>query len=194
VSTSTSVSVLVAIIIVAVIALSKLRKTFRGWKVKRKPIFVITILYLGLTCFFAVSSFFIGIPFLYLIVYLTVFIISQFVSYHYADRSLSFWKTLSKGGLLIHVVYIVSVVLRFAISLAYIGSQSFQYRIEASAQLDGKSDVVTFAIIMVDIFMIFGLGLLVGLNRRLLKRFHLISQGKEIIEEKNNSAPLWMIV
>ena len=188
-STSTSVSVLVAIIIVAVITLSKLRKTFRGWKVKRKPIFVITIIYLGLTCFFAVTSFLMGIPFLYLIVYLAVFIISQFVSYHYADRSLSFWKTpdgsiYSKGGLLIHVVYIVSVVLRFAISLAYIGSQSFQYRLQSSAQLDSKSDIVTLAIIVVDIFMIFGLGLLVGLNRRLLKRFCLISQGKEIIEEK----------
>ena len=108
------------------------------------------MLYLGLTCFFAVSSFFIGIPFLYLIVYLAVFIISQFVSYHYADRSLSFWKTpdgsiYSKGGLLIHVVYIVSVVLRFAISLAYIGSQSFQYQIEASAQLVSKNDIVTFS-------------------------------------------------
>jgi hypothetical protein len=188
VSSPTSVSILVAIIIVAVITLSKLRKTFRGWKVKRKPIFVITIVYLGLACFFTVSSFFIGIPLLYLIVYLVVFIIAQFVSYHYADRSLSFWKTpdgsiYSKGGLLIHVVYIVSVVLRFAISLAYIGSQSFQYHI-ASGQLDSKGEVVTFAIIVVDIFMIFGLGLLVGLNRRLLKRFRVISQGKEIIEEK----------
>ena len=91
--------------------------------------------------------------------------------------------------MLIHVIYIVSVVLRFAISLAYIGSQSFQYRIQASAQFVSKNDIVILAIIVVDIFMIFGLGLLVGLNRRLLKRFHLISQGKEIIEEKNNSAP-----
>ena len=74
-SSSTSFSVLIAIIIVAVIALSKLRKTFRGWKVKRKPIFVITMIYLGLTCFFAVTSFLIGIPFLYLIVYLAEFII-----------------------------------------------------------------------------------------------------------------------
>lgn len=131
------------------------------------------MIYLVLTCFFAVTSFLIGIPFLYLIVYLAVFIISQFVSYHFADRSLSFWKTpdgsiYSMDGLLIHVVYIVSVVLRFAISLAYIGSPSFQYQIEASGQLDSKSEVVTFAIIVADIFMIFGLGLLIGLNKRLL--------------------------
>ena len=116
------------------------------------------MIYLVLTCFFAVISFLIGIPFLYLIAYLAVFIISQFVSYHYADRSLSFWKTpdgsiYSKDGLLIHVVYIVSVVLRFAI---YIGSPSFQYQIEASGQLDSKSEVVTFAIIVADIFKILG--------------------------------------
>ena len=188
-SSPTSISIVVAIIIASIIALSKLRKTLRGWKVKRKPIFGITLLYLGIACFFAVSSFYIGIPFLYIIVYVAVFIVSQFVSYHYADRSLSFWKTpdgtiYSKGGLLIHVVYIVSVVLRFTISIAYIGSQSFQYRIQASAQLDSRSEVVTLAIILVDIFMIFGLGLLVGLNRRLLKRYRLISQGKEIVEEK----------
>ena len=144
------------------------------------------MIYLVLTCFFAVTSFLIGIPFLYLIVYLAVFTISQFVSYHYADRSLSFWKTpdgsiYSKDGLLIHVVYIVSVVLRFAISLAYIGSPSFQYQIEASGQLDSKNEVVTFAIIVA---VIFGLGLLICLNRRLLKRICLISQGKEFIEEK----------
>jgi len=41
-----------------------------------------------------------------------------------------------------------------------------QYQIEASGQLDSKSEVVTFAIIVADIFMIFGLGLLIGLNRR----------------------------
>ena len=45
----TRVSVLGAIMIVAAIAHSKLRKTFRGWKVKRKPIFI----YLGFACFFS---------------------------------------------------------------------------------------------------------------------------------------------
>jgi hypothetical protein len=43
---------------------------------------------------------------------------------------------------------------------------------------------VGVAIIVVDTSMIFGLGLLVGLNRRLLKRYRLISQGKESVEEK----------
>ena len=60
----TRVSVLVAIMIVAAIAHSKLRKTFRGSKVKRKPIFI----YLELHVFFS-NSFFIGISFLYLVVY-----------------------------------------------------------------------------------------------------------------------------
>ena len=152
-------------------------------------ILTVIAIYLGLTCFFAVSSFFIGIPYLYLIVYLAVFIISQFVSYHYADRSLSFWKTpdgsiYSKGGLLIHIVYIISVVLRFTVSLVFIGSKSFQFHIEESTQLASQSEIVGIAIIVVDTSMIFGLGLLVGLNRRLLKRYRLITQGKESVEEK----------
>jgi hypothetical protein len=189
VSSPTNLSILAVIIIAAIIALSKLRKTFRGWKVKRAPIFGITLVYLGLAAYFAISSFIIGTPILYLLVYIAAFIISQFVSYHYADRSLSFWKTpdgsiYSKGGLLIHVVYIVSVVLRFTVSLVFIGSKSFQFHIEESTQLASQSDIVGAAIIVVDTFMIFGLGLLVGLNRRLLKRFRLITQGKESVEEK----------
>ena len=189
-SSSISISVLVAIIIVAIISISKLRKTLRGWKVKRKPIFMITLVYLGFAFYFALSSFLIGIPILYLIVYLAVFMISEFVSYHYADRSLSFWKTsdgiiYSKGGLLIHIVYIVSVVLRFAISLAFIGSSSSQFHIEESTEPMSRSEVVGMAIVVVDSFVIFGMGLLVGLNRRLLKRYRLIRQGKENVEVKN---------
>lgn len=188
-SSATNVSVLVAIIIAAIIAISKIRKTLRGWKVKRKPIFGITMVYLGLACYFALSSFFIGIPILYLIVFVAAFIISQFVSYHYIDRSLSFWKTsdgsiYSKGGLPIHIVYTVSVVLRFAISLVFIGSRSFQFHIEESAQLASQSEIVSIAIVVVDTFMIIGLGLLMGLNRRLLKRYRLISEGKESVEER----------
>jgi hypothetical protein len=189
VSSPTNLSILVVIIIAAFIALSKLRKTLRGWKVKRTPIFGITLVYLGLSAYFAISSFVIGIPIHYLLVYIAAFIISQFLSYHYADRSLSFWKTpdgsiYSKGGLLIHIVYIISVVLRFTVSLVFIGSKSFQFHIEESTQLASQSEIVGIAIIVVDTSMIFGLGLLVGLNRRLLKRYRLISQGKEIVEEK----------
>jgi hypothetical protein len=189
VSSPTNLSILVVIIIAAIIALSKLRKTLRGWKVKRTPIFGITLVYLGLAAYFAISSFIIGIPIVYLLVYIAAFIISQFVSYHYADRSLSFWKTpdgsiYSKGGLLIHVVYIVSVVLRFTVSLVFIGSKSFQFHIEEATQLASQSEIVGIAIIVVDTSMIFGFGLLVGLNRRLLKRYRLISQGKENVEEK----------
>jgi len=176
VSSPTNLSVLVVIIIAAIIALSKLRKTLRGWKVKRIPIFGITMVYLGLAAYFAISSFIIGIPIIYLLVYIAAFIISQFVSYHYADRSLSFWKTpdgsiYSKGGLLIHIAYIVSVVLRFTISLVFIGSKSFQFHIQKSTQLASQSEMVGVAIIVVDTSMIFGLGLLVGMNRRLLRLF-----------------------
>jgi hypothetical protein len=189
VSSLTTVSVLVAIIIIAVIAVSKIRKTLKGWKVRRKPIFAVTLLYLGFAFYFTLSSFFIGIPILYLIVYVAAFIISQFASYHYADRSLSFWKTpdgsvYSKGGLAIHIVYIASVVLRFAISLIFIGSGSFQFHIIESPQVVSKSDIIIMAIVTVDAFMITGMGLLVGLNRRLLKRYRLIKQRNESVEER----------
>jgi hypothetical protein len=113
--------------------------------------------------------------------------ISQFASYHYADRSLSFWKTpddsiYSKGGLAIHIVYIVSVVLRTVISLIFIGSGTFQFRVLESAQLAGKSEMIILPLVVVDTFMVAGMGLLIGLNRRLLSRYRLIKQGKEKVD------------
>jgi hypothetical protein len=49
---------------------------------------------------------------IYIIIYVAVFLVSQFASYHYADRSLSFWKVpdnsvYSKGGLAIHIVNVI---------------------------------------------------------------------------------------
>jgi hypothetical protein len=182
-----SVSVFVATIIVAVIAVMKIRKALKGWKVRGKPIFVVTMICLGIACYFTLSSFFIGIPILYVVIYVAAFMISQFASYHYADRSLSFWKTpddsiYSKGGLAIHIVYILSVVLRTIISLIFIGSGSFQFRVLESAQLESKSEMIIIPVVLVDSFMVAGMGLLVGLNRRLLKRYRLIELGKENVE------------
>ena len=184
-----TVSVLVATIIVADIAIMKIRKALKGWKVRRKPIIVGTVICLGIPRYFTLSSFFIGIPILYAVIYVAAFIISQFASYHYADRSLSFWKTpdesiYSKGGLAIHIVYIVSVVLRTVISLIFIGSGSFQFRMLESAQLADKSEMIILPLVVVDTSMVAGMGLLVGLNRRLLKRYHLIEHGEERVETR----------
>ena len=168
-----TVSVLVAIIIVAVIAIMKIRKAPKGWKVRRKPIIVVTMICLGIACYYTLSSFFIGIPILYVIIYVAAFMISQFASYQYADRSLSFWKTpddsiYSKGGLAIHIVYIVSVLLRTVISLIFIRSGTFQFRVLESAQLAGKSEMIILPLVVVDTFMVAGMGLLIGLNRRIV--------------------------
>jgi hypothetical protein len=63
-----TVSVPVAIIIVAVIAIMKIRKALKGWKVRRKPIILVTMICLGFACYYTLSSFFIGIPILYVII------------------------------------------------------------------------------------------------------------------------------
>jgi hypothetical protein len=87
--------------------------------------------------------------------------------------------------LAIHIVYILSVVLRTIISLIFIGSGSFQFRVLESAQLEGKSEMIIIPVVLVDSFMVAGMGLLVGLNRRLLKRYQLIELGKENVEIRN---------
>jgi hypothetical protein len=182
-----SVSAFVATILVAAIAVIKIRKALKGWKVKPKSIFVVNIICLGIVCYFILNSFFIGIPILYVIIYAAAFLASQFGSYHYADRCLSFWKQpddsiYSKGGLAIHIVYIISVVLRTGISFIFIGSGSFQFHILESADLADKSEMIIIPVVLADTFMVAGMGLLIGLNRRLMKRYRLIEHGKEKVE------------
>jgi threonine/homoserine/homoserine lactone efflux protein len=74
--------------------------------------------------------------------------------------------------------------LRITETLVFNGSKSFQLHIGDTTQLASQSVIVGVAIIVVDTSMIFGLGLVVGLIRRLLKRYRLITQGKESVEEK----------
>ena len=72
--------------------------------------------------------------------------------------------------------------MRTVISLIFIGSGSFQFRMLESAQLAGKSEMIILPLVVVDTSMVAGMGLLVGLNRRLLKRYRLIEYGKERVE------------
>jgi hypothetical protein len=83
----TTFSIIIAIILASIVVVSKLRKTLRGSKVRQKPLIAITLVQLGLTSYFVLSSLFIGIPIIFLILYAILFILAQFISYRYSHSS-----------------------------------------------------------------------------------------------------------
>jgi hypothetical protein len=152
-SSPTTFSIFIAIILASIVIVSKLRKTLRGSKVRQKPLIAITLVQLGLTSYFVLSSLFIGIPIIFLILYAILFILAQFISYRYSDRVLSFWSTPDgsvfwKGGLYIHLVYIVSFVIRSAISLFLLGSGLFRFDIIQTARLAGQGAALNLLFIL----------------------------------------------
>lgn len=181
-------SVLVAAGLITLLAVFKIRKAIKGCKVRRNSVILTTILYIGLASFFVVSSFFIGISIFYLFLYIPVFVALQFTAYRLSGRSLKFWKKsdgaiYSSGGVLINLVYVVSLITRYCISVIYVGSSSFHFQFDKYAVLANQGGEVTLAIIIVDLFMVAGSGLLVGLNRQILRRSILIKNGLETVEE-----------
>jgi len=181
-------SVLVAAGLITLLAVFKIRKAIKGCKVRRNSVILTTILYIGLASFFVVSSFFIGISIFYLLLYVPVFVAFQFAAFHLSGRSLKFWKKsdgaiYSSGGLYINLVYVVSLVMRYFISVIYVGSSSFHFQFDKYSVLANEGGEVTLAIIIVDLLMVAGSGLLVGLNRQILRRSILIKNGIETVEE-----------
>lgn len=174
--------------LITLLAVFKIRKAIKGSKVRRNSVILTTILYIGLASFFVVSSFFIGISIFYLFLYVPVFVAFQFTAYRLSGRSLKFWKKsdgtiYSSGGLFINLLYVVSLVTRYCVSVIYVGSSSFHLQFDKYAFLANPSVEVTLAIKIVDLLMVAGSGLLVGLNRQILRRSILIKNGLETVEK-----------
>ena len=99
---------------------------------------------------------------------------------------MSFWKEPKsasiyvKGGTHIHAVFVIGTASRIIISILFIGSlfgPSQQGIIYAS------DSTVMLATIVFDFLLMISVGLLIGVNRRILIRYNLISEGRENISE-----------
>ena len=112
---SFDLSILIPIIVVALVTIFKTRKALKGSKVNRTAIIGISIIFSIFASYLIYNSFLIGIPIIFLPIFIILFISAEFFSYHYADRSLSFWKAsdssiYSKGALFIQIIFIISLV------------------------------------------------------------------------------------
>jgi hypothetical protein len=175
-------------IVIAVVILTRLRWTKHGKKVTKPKIIVESIFYLALSSIVIFDSFYhVGVPILYLVPYLLVFFGLQQYSYLHSNRLISFWKESKsasiyvKGGTHIHAVFVIGTVTRVIISILFIGSL---FGPSQQGIIDTTHSTVLSATIAFDFLLIISVGLLIGVNRRILIRYNLINEGRENISEK----------
>jgi len=175
-------------IVIAIVIFTRLKWTKHGRKVTKSKIIVESIFYLVLSSIVIFDSFYnVGVPILYLIPYLILFFGLQHYSYLHSNRLMSFWKEsksgsiYATGGTHIHLVYVIGTVSRIIISVLFIGSLFTRTR-NGLIYVDNSTAVlITIAF---DMLLMVSVGLLIGINRRILIRYNLIIEGKETILEK----------
>ena len=128
-----------------------------------------------------------GVPILYLIPYLILFFGLQHYTYLHSNRLISFWKESKsgsiyvKGGTHIHLAYVIGTASRIIISVLFIGGLFSPSR-RGIIYIDNPT--VVLVTIVFDLLLMISIGLLIGINRRILIRYNCIKEGKEKISEK----------
>ena len=100
---------------------------------------------------------------------------------------MSFWKESNsasiyvKGGTHIHAVFVIGAVTRIIISILFIGSL---FGPSQQGIIYVSDSTVVLATKVFDFVLMISVGLLIGINRRILIRYNLINEGRENISEK----------
>ena len=173
-----SVYIFLGILLLVVVRRSKVSKVraivFSGYYVALALLFTaMSFLYGGATAVDAV-------------LYVAIGAAGVYGSYIYSDRRIGFWKGADgsiyyKGAVIIYIIYLIGLLARIAIDLAFIGPQAFTFTMSPSST--SPSATAVDAGVIADCLLALGAGLLVGRNARVLKRYAAIVQGKETVPD-----------
>ena len=142
-----------------------------------------TILYAGiyvtLGVAFSALSFFEGVPYLVALPEIVIVTVAALWSYKYSDRRVSFWKSdggslYFRGGIAVYLIYLVGFLTRLSIDITFIGPSMFNFG--SIIQLSGPA---LYASMASDLLLTLGVGLLVGRNVRVARRYNMIQRGAE---------------
>ena len=172
-------------LVIAVFVLAVLRiswRTFANYKgtlFSMTRTFVYAGVYVTLGVAFSALSFFEGVSYLMVVPEIAILAAAAYASYRYSDGRISFWKNeegslFFKGGIGIYLVYLAGFLARLAIDVAFVGPSMFSFT--SIVQLSGAA---LYASMASDVLLTLGVGLLIGRNVRVTKRYHLIQQGLE---------------
>jgi hypothetical protein len=173
---------------IVIVVLTRLKWTKHGRKVTKPKLIVESIFYLALSSIVIFESLYhVGVPILYLVPYLILFFGLQQYSYLHSNRLMSFWKEPKsasiyvKGGTHIHAVFVIGTATRIIVSILFIGSL---FGPSQQGIIYVSDSTLMLATIVFDLLLMISVGLLIGINRRILIRYNLISEGRENISQK----------
>jgi len=180
-----SVYVFLGVLILLVIR--RLSRVIRGSKVSKLRTVIYSAYYLAFAgLLIAVSVYAGGVADVDVLLYLLVGAAGVFTAYHLSNSRIGFWKggdgsIYFRGAVVIYFVYVVALITRIAIDLAFIGPQAFTFTLGAPTTTLSATEID--AGIATDLLLALGAGLLTGRNLRVMHRYSLIEAGKEQVTE-----------
>ncbi|HYB07904.1 MAG TPA: hypothetical protein VEB87_07135 [Nitrososphaerales archaeon] len=173
--------VVIAIFVLAVLRISwRTFANYKGTVFSMTKTFVYAGIYVTLGVAFSALSFVEGVSYLMVIPEIAILAAAVYASYTYTDGRISFWKTdegslFFRGGIGIYVIYLAGFLTRLAMDVAFVGPSMFDF--SSIVQLSGAA---LYASMISDLLLTLGVGLLIGRNVRVTKRYHLIQRGIEL--------------
>ncbi|HEY0579979.1 MAG TPA: hypothetical protein VGC75_04670 [Candidatus Nitrosocosmicus sp.] len=177
-------ALIISIVITSIVITIRLKKNLQGTKINIRKSTLFLIYYTTVVSYLIYNSFSIGVSVTYLIPYVLIVIFSGFFSYWYSKASLLFWREkidnnlYVKGGILIYLVYILTLIVRIIINLIFIGYQEISFTEEGNiitinhplAYIDSYTRITS--LIVTDSLIMLGTGMLIGRYTRVIEYRH----------------------
>ncbi|MDG6911056.1 MAG: hypothetical protein JRN18_01750 [Nitrososphaerota archaeon] len=172
-ATSSYLVILIVVALVLVRVSRRVLASHKGTAFSISRTYIYTAVYILIGVAFSALSYAEGVPYLVALPEAALAAVAAAGSYFYSDRRIVFWKegeTLYfRGGVVIYLVYLVALVARLALDVAFLGPAAFSL---SSASLTGAA---LYSTIATDLLLTFGVGLLLGRAVRLAMRYSKIS-------------------
>ncbi len=167
------------IILIAAVVVIRMRRIIRGTRASVARTIGYTALYLVLAGFVISTSYIYGVQIEYFGLDFILLVGGTFWAFRHSGRRLVFWKQgdgiYVKGATIIYVIYVVGLIARLVIEYLFLPNFGF-----STAQIAPTlSSAALAATIATDLLLSFGVGLLIGRNMQILKRYHKIESGVE---------------
>jgi len=160
----------------------RIYRSYRGMRFSAGRTIGYALFYVFFGSIFSILSFFEGVSILYAVPYAAILVAAALWSYRFTDKRISFWKEPDggpyfRGGVILYAIYMLGLVARLSIEAVAFGPNLFA---APSALLNSNE---LYAAIATDLLMMFGLGLLVGRNARVIARYRRIERGEEALPD-----------
>ncbi|MGA2664273.1 MAG: hypothetical protein ABSF83_04950 [Nitrososphaerales archaeon] len=183
--TASSQTFLLIFAFIILMAIRRVYRTYRGTRFSVGRTIIFAAVYVGLGLLFSAGSFYEGVPVLLAPLYALLLAGAAAASYRYADRRITFWRGSDgslyfRGGVVIYLIYLAALLIRLAIDYAVIGPDVFNFSFSPGSALTGTA---LYGTVATDLLLMFGVGLLLGRNLRVLRRYRRIAGGQDAVPE-----------